>query len=161
MIFIDFFRAEFFSAINLASLETLERISITEQGSLEPVPRYPNFRLFACMKPATDVDKDLPPSICSGFVEIDIPPPNTNGDALLSIVTQCVGPSAVGDKTAIMNVAEFILCHQAISRGAPARRRVEPQTALQHAYFRPCNDLRGRYGWPRRIVSGRSPGKAA
>ncbi|KAI0060319.1 hypothetical protein BV25DRAFT_1871299 [Artomyces pyxidatus] len=105
--------------INLASPETLEAISsllhgptasitLTEQGSLEPVPRHPDFRLFACMNPATDVGKkDLPPNIRSHFTEIDVPPPDADRDTLLAIVTQYIGPSAVGDKAAIMDVAEF------------------------------------------------------
>ncbi|KAG5721077.1 Midasin, partial [Termitomyces sp. T112] len=105
--------------INLASPETLECISgllhgptasitLTEQGSLEPVPRHPDFRLFACMNPATDVGKkDLPPNIRSRFTEIDVPPPDADKETLLSIVSQYIGASAVGDKGAIMNVAEF------------------------------------------------------
>ncbi|KAF5382460.1 hypothetical protein D9615_002742 [Tricholomella constricta] len=105
--------------INLASPETLECISgllhgptasitLTEQGSLEPVPRHPDFRLFACMNPATDVGKkDLPPNIRSRFTEIDVPPPDADRETLLSIVSQYIGANAVGDKGAIMNVAEF------------------------------------------------------
>ncbi|KAG6819694.1 hypothetical protein H0H93_009563, partial [Arthromyces matolae] len=105
--------------INLASPETLECISgllhgptasitLTEQGSLEPVPRHPDFRLFACMNPATDVGKkDLPPNIRSRFTEIDVPPPDADKETLLSIVTQYIGSNALGDKGAIMNVAEF------------------------------------------------------
>ncbi|KAG5638685.1 hypothetical protein H0H81_011065 [Sphagnurus paluster] len=105
--------------INLASPETLECISgllhgptasitLTEQGSLEPVPRHPDFRLFACMNPATDVGKkDLPPNIRSRFTEIDVPPPDADKETLLSIVNQYIGANAVGDKGAIMNVAEF------------------------------------------------------
>ncbi|KAJ6531011.1 hypothetical protein B0H10DRAFT_2171534 [Mycena sp. CBHHK59/15] len=105
--------------INLASPETLECISgllrnpgasitLTEQGSLEPVPRHPDFRLFACMNPATDVGKkDLPPNIRSRFTEIDVPPPDADRDTLLSIITQYIGDNAVGDKAAIMNMAEF------------------------------------------------------
>ncbi|KAG6810904.1 hypothetical protein H0H92_009865 [Tricholoma furcatifolium] len=105
--------------INLASPETLECISgllhgptasitLTEQGSLEPVPRHPDFRLFACMNPATDVGKkDLPPNIRSRFTEIDVPPPDADKETLLSIVNQYIGSSALGDKGAIMNVAEF------------------------------------------------------
>ncbi|KAF9464151.1 midasin nuclear AAA ATPase [Collybia nuda] len=105
--------------INLASPETLECISgllhgptasitLTEQGSLEPVPRHPDFRLFACMNPATDVGKkDLPPNIRSRFTEIDVSPPDADKETLLSIVGQYIGAQAVGDKGAIMNVAEF------------------------------------------------------
>lgn len=83
-------------------------ITLTEEGSLEPVPRHPDFRLFACMNPATDVGKkDLPPNIRSRFTEIDVPPPDADRDTLVSIVSQYIGTSAVGDKGAIMNVAEF------------------------------------------------------
>ncbi|KAI0693224.1 midasin [Cytidiella melzeri] len=105
--------------VNLASAETLECVSsllhgptasitLTEQGSLEPIPRHPNFRLFACMNPATDVGKkDLPPNIRSRFTEIDVPPPDADRDTLLSIVAHYIGPYAVGDKGAVMDVAEF------------------------------------------------------
>lgn len=105
--------------VNLASAETLECISslldgptasitLTEHGSLEPVPRHPDFRLFACMNPATDVGKkDLPPNIRSRFTEIDVPSPDADRDTLLSIITQYIGPNAVGDKSIIMDIAEF------------------------------------------------------
>ena len=105
--------------MNLASAETLECISslldgptasitLTEHGSLEPVPRHPDFRLFACMNPATDVGKkDLPPNIRSRFTEIDVPSPDADKDTLLSIITQYIGPNAVGDKGIIMDIAEF------------------------------------------------------
>ena len=105
--------------VNLASAETLECVSslldgptasitLTEHGSLEPVPRHPDFRLFACMNPATDVGKkDLPPNIRSRFTEIDVPPPDDDKDTLLSIITQYIGPNAVGDKGIIMDIAEF------------------------------------------------------
>ncbi|KAL6308298.1 midasin [Sparassis latifolia] len=105
--------------INLASAETLECISsllhgptasvtLTEQGSLEPVLRHPDFRLFACMNPATDVGKkDLPPNIRSAFTEIDVSPPDADKETLLSIITQYIGSCTVGDKGAIMDIAEF------------------------------------------------------
>ncbi|KZV60842.1 hypothetical protein PENSPDRAFT_326988 [Peniophora sp. CONT] len=66
---------------NLASPETLEAVSgllsgltasitLSEQGLLEPVLRHPDFRLFACMNPVTDVGKkDLPPHIRSRSCE--------------------------------------------------------------------------------------------
>ncbi|KAH9936525.1 uncharacterized protein B0H18DRAFT_1206806 [Fomitopsis serialis] len=117
--------------INLASPETLECISsllhsptasitLTEQGSLEPVPRHPDFRLFACMNPATDVGKrDLPPNIRSRFTEIDVPPPDADKETLLSIVDQYIGRCAVGDRGAILDVAEFYL---AVKQLADARK---------------------------------------
>ncbi|KAK7028133.1 AAA ATPase midasin [Paramarasmius palmivorus] len=113
--------------INLASPETLECISsilqsptasitLTEQGSLEPVPRHPNFRLFACMNPATDVGKkDLPPNIRSRFTEIEVPPPDADRETLLHIVEQYIGKCAVGDKKRIDCVAEFYLAVKNLS----------------------------------------------
>ncbi|GAB1601935.1 midasin-like [Argonauta hians] len=67
--------------INLATTETLECLSsllesksgsvvLSERGDLEPVVRHSNFRLFACMNPATDVGKKaLTPSIRNRFME--------------------------------------------------------------------------------------------
>ncbi|CAH1798613.1 unnamed protein product, partial [Owenia fusiformis] len=54
--------------INLASAETLECLGgllesnagslvLLERGDTEPIERHPDFRLFACMNPATDVGK--------------------------------------------------------------------------------------------------------
>lgn len=65
--------------INLASSETLEVISdlleggsvcLTERGDTEPIVRHPDFRIFACMNPPTDVGKkDLPPGLRNRFTE--------------------------------------------------------------------------------------------
>ncbi|KAJ7132921.1 midasin nuclear AAA ATPase [Mycena filopes] len=131
--------------INLASPETLECISallhsptaaltLTEQGSLEPVPRHPDFRLFACMNPATDVGKkDLPPNIRSRFTEIDVPPPDADRETLLSIVTQYIGDNAVGDKGAIMNVAEF---YAAVKQLADSRQIADGSNHKPHFSMR-------------------------
>eukprot|EP01060_Flectonema_neradi_P002806 TRINITY_DN1176_c7_g1_i2.p1 TRINITY_DN1176_c7_g1~~TRINITY_DN1176_c7_g1_i2.p1 ORF type:complete len:4783 (+),score=1214.99 TRINITY_DN1176_c7_g1_i2:66-14351(+) len=78
--------------INLADAEILERISqavevlhkvegseveasakltVTEKGASPTMKMHPNFRLFACMNPPTDVGKkDLPPSLKSRFTEL-------------------------------------------------------------------------------------------
>uniref|UniRef100_A0A182NI10 Midasin n=1 Tax=Anopheles dirus TaxID=7168 RepID=A0A182NI10_9DIPT len=66
--------------INLASTETLECLStilepdgsivLLERGDYTPVKRHPNFRIFACMNPSTDVGKkDLPVGIRNRFTE--------------------------------------------------------------------------------------------
>jgi midasin len=59
--------------INLASAETLQRLSgllegsdgtirVVERGDTLPLERHPNFRIFATMNPPTDAGKkDLPP----------------------------------------------------------------------------------------------------
>ncbi|KAK7048623.1 midasin [Favolaschia claudopus] len=109
-------------------------ITLTEQGSLEPVPRHPDFRLFACMNPATDVGKkDLPPNIRSRFIEIDVPPPDADRETLLSIVNQYIGDKAVGDKAAIMNVAEF---YAAVKQLADTRQIADGSNHKPHYSMR-------------------------
>ncbi|KAF8967136.1 hypothetical protein BDZ97DRAFT_1903538 [Flammula alnicola] len=118
--------------VNLASSETLECISgllhgptasitLTEHGSLEPVPRHPDFRLFACMNPATDVGKkDLPPPIRSRFTEID---------HYLAII----GHIAVGDRRIIMDVADF---YTAVKQVADSRQIVDGANHRPHFSMR-------------------------
>ena len=113
--------------INLASQETLEALStllrdpissitLTENGSMEPVPRHPDFRIFACMNPATDAGKkELPPNIRTYFTEMEVPPPDADRETLLTIIRQYIGPSAVSDKAAIMDIAEFYAAVKALS----------------------------------------------
>jgi midasin len=60
------------------------------------------------MNPATDVGKkDLPANIRSKFTEIDVPPPDKDRDTLLNIITHYIGNIAIGDKAAILDVAQF------------------------------------------------------
>ncbi|OCB87744.1 P-loop containing nucleoside triphosphate hydrolase protein [Sanghuangporus baumii] len=105
--------------VNLASPETLEciasllqgpssSITLTEQGSLEPVPRHPDFRLFACMNPATDVGKkDLSNNIRARFTEIEVAPPDDDQEALVSVIDHYIGHLAVTDKAVISGIAEL------------------------------------------------------
>lgn len=156
--------------INLASSETLECISsliqsaassitLTEQGSLEPVPRHPDFRLFACMNPATDVGKkDLPPNIRCRFTEIDVPPPDNDQDTLISIITKYIGHVAVGDKASIMNVAEFYVAvkklaeTRTIADGANHRPHFSMRTLARGLTF--AADIAPTYGLRRAIWEG-------
>ncbi|KAH7103718.1 P-loop containing nucleoside triphosphate hydrolase protein [Auriculariales sp. MPI-PUGE-AT-0066] len=131
--------------INLATPETLECISallqgpeasitLTEHGSLEPVPRHPDFRLFACMNPATDVGKkDLPPNIRGRFTEIFVPPPDADPETLDSIVRLHIGALAVGDNGAIRDVAEF---YTAAKRLADARELADGSNQRPHFSMR-------------------------
>ncbi|KAG7088114.1 hypothetical protein E1B28_012139 [Marasmius oreades] len=156
--------------INLASPETLECISsvlqsstgsitLTEQGSLEPVPRHPNFRLFACMNPATDVGKkDLPPNIRSRFTEIDVPSPDADYDTLLSIIEQYIGHSAAGDKKRIQFVADFYLAvkklaeTRQIADGSNHRPHFSMRTLARALTF--AADIAQSYGLKRAIWEG-------
>ncbi|CAG8555969.1 630_t:CDS:2, partial [Paraglomus occultum] len=107
--------------INLASTETLECLSsllqdaqgsllLTEKGDAEPIKRHPNFRMFACMNPATDVGKrDLPPGLRNRFTEFYIHPPDSRRDDLLVIVQQYLAGCVHNDEHSCMDVVEFYL----------------------------------------------------
>ena len=115
--------------VNLASQETLEALStllespssslvLTDRGDVEPVTRHPNFRLFACMNPATDVGKkDLPPNLRNCFTEIYVPPPDDNREALVAIIEQYLGDSTAGDKGIILDVADLYTEFKRLSTG--------------------------------------------
>ncbi|KAK7203075.1 hypothetical protein BZA70DRAFT_81081 [Myxozyma melibiosi] len=96
--------------INLATPDTLESITdllatdsegacirLSEKGDMEPVMAHPNFRLFACMNPATDVGKrDLPAGFRARFTEVFVESPDQDRDDLLAIVEKYIGQLAVG-----------------------------------------------------------------
>lgn len=43
---------------------------MNERGDVEPIARHPNFRIFGCMNPPTDIGKkELPPGIRNRFTE--------------------------------------------------------------------------------------------
>ncbi|GES99488.1 midasin [Rhizophagus clarus] len=107
--------------INLASTETLECLSgllqdsqgsllLTEKGDIEPVKRHPNFRVFACMNPATDVGKrDLPPGLRNRFTEFFVYSPDKRRDDLLTIVKQYLSDCVHGDERACTDIVEFYI----------------------------------------------------
>ena len=106
--------------INLAASDTLESIaglireggSITlpEKGDLEAIKPHPDFRIFACMNPATDVGKrDLPPALRGQFTELYVGSPDESMADLLLIIKQYIGHLCVGDERAASDVAQLYL----------------------------------------------------
>jgi len=106
--------------INLAAADTLESIaglireggSITlpEKGDLEAIKPHPDFRIFACMNPATDVGKrDLPPALRGQLTEIYVGSPDESMADLLLIIKQYIGHLCVGDERAASDVAQLYL----------------------------------------------------
>lgn len=82
--------------INLATAETLECLStilepqgsvvLLEKGDFTPVKRHPDFRIFACMNPNTDIGKrDLPVGIRNRFTEFFVDELTTDADLSLLI----------------------------------------------------------------------------
>ncbi|CDU22202.1 related to MDN1-Huge dynein-related AAA-type ATPase (midasin) [Sporisorium scitamineum] len=156
--------------INLAAAETLDSltgllqsptssITLTERGDLEPVPRHPNFRLFACMNPATDVGKkDLPASLRSRFTELYVPSPDADREALTAIVEKYIGEHAVGDRGAIMDVAE---CYAEIRRLAQQHQLADGANQRPHFSIRTLSraltfamDIAPQYGLRRSLWEG-------
>ncbi|WWD21566.1 hypothetical protein CI109_106052 [Kwoniella shandongensis] len=131
--------------VNLASQETLEAIStilegpsaslvLTERGDVEPIVRHPEFRLFACMNPATDVGKkDLPPNLRSRFTELYVPPPDDDREALIAIVSQYLGDAVAGDKSVILDVAEL---YTTLKKLSAAKEIVDGSNAAPHFSMR-------------------------
>ncbi|CAG9771357.1 unnamed protein product [Ceutorhynchus assimilis] len=83
--------------INLANAETLECLSglledtagslcLLERGDKKPVRRHPNFTLFACMNPATNVGKkDLPVGLRNRFTEFYVDELTEKSDLILLV----------------------------------------------------------------------------
>ena len=156
--------------INLASPETLECLSgllqgndasivLTERGDLEPIPRHPDFRLFACMNPATDVGKrDLPPGLRARFTEMWVPAPDADRDALVSIVGQYIGHAASGDRAAVLDMAELYSAIKALSEagnladGSNHRPHYSMRTLARALTF--ANDIAPTYGLRRSLCEG-------
>ncbi|KAI3364212.1 hypothetical protein L3Q82_010816 [Scortum barcoo] len=92
--------------INLAAAETLECLSgllegntgslvLLDRGDTEPLIRHPDFRLFACMNPATDVGKrNLPLGLRNRFTELYVEELENEGDLriLVSDYLKCLNP---------------------------------------------------------------------
>uniref|UniRef100_A0A8C3A4W9 Midasin n=1 Tax=Cyclopterus lumpus TaxID=8103 RepID=A0A8C3A4W9_CYCLU len=92
--------------INLAAAETLECLSgllegsagslvLLDRGDTEPLVRHPDFRLFACMNPATDVGKrNLPLGLRNRFTELYVEELENEGDLriLVSDYLKCLNP---------------------------------------------------------------------
>lgn len=108
--------------VNLASADTLESISdllsdvssrsvlLSEKGDAEPIKAHPDFRIFACMNPATDVGKrDLPTGIRSRFTEIYVHSPDRDITDLLSIIDKYIGSYSVSDEWVGNDIAELYL----------------------------------------------------
>ncbi|XP_035880357.1 midasin isoform X5 [Phyllostomus discolor] len=103
--------------INLAAPETLECLSgllegssgslvLLDRGDTEPLVRHPDFRLFACMNPATDVGKrNLPPGIRNRFTELYVEELESKEDLQILIVDYLKGLSV--NKSTVQGIINF------------------------------------------------------
>ena len=111
------------------------------------------------MNPATDVGKkDLPPNIRARFTEIDVPPPDADRETLLTIIHQYIGHCAVGDKAAIMNIADFYVAlkqlaeDRGLADGSNRRPHYSMRTLARALMF--AADIAPMYGLRRALWEG-------
>jgi midasin len=115
--------------MNLAAPETLDSISdllaeyqdqrsvlLSEKGDVDSIKAHPEFRIFGCMNPATDVGKkDLPQSIRSRFTEIYVASPDQDIEDLLMIIDKYIGKYALSDEWIGNDIAELYLTAKKLS----------------------------------------------
>lgn len=109
--------------LNLATADTLENIAdllnddpenrsilLSEKGEADAIKVHPDFRLFGCMNPATDVGKrDLPLSIRSRFTEIYVESPDSNLEDLLAIIDKYIGKYSISDEWVGNDIASLYM----------------------------------------------------
>ncbi|XP_070405869.1 midasin isoform X3 [Nothobranchius furzeri] len=142
--------------INLAAAETLECLSgllegragslvLLDRGDTEPLVRHPDFRLFACMNPATDVGKrNLPLGLRNRFTELFVQELESEAD--LRILVSDYLKSLNPQRSIISGIISFYLavrkeavCH--LMNGTGHRPHYSLRTlcrALKYAAADPC-----------------------
>ncbi|XP_074846986.1 midasin isoform X2 [Carettochelys insculpta] len=145
--------------INLAAAETLECLSgllegssgslvLLDRGDTEPLMRHPDFRLFACMNPATDIGKrNLPPGIRNRFTELYVEELQNEGDLLILITDYLKGLNV--SKNTVQGIMNFYLSVRKESEtklmdGTGHRPHYSLRTlcrALRFAASNPCNNI--------------------
>ncbi|KAK5645761.1 hypothetical protein RI129_004225 [Pyrocoelia pectoralis] len=111
--------------INLANAETLEclsgllesdkgSLSLLERGDKKPVARHPEFTLFACMNPSTDIGKrDLPNGLRNRFTEFFVDELEDEYD-LMMLVKSYLNALAVSTET----LKSIVKCYANIRKAA-------------------------------------------
>uniref|UniRef100_A0A8B9J147 Midasin n=1 Tax=Amazona collaria TaxID=241587 RepID=A0A8B9J147_9PSIT len=152
--------------INLAAAETLECLSgllegssgslvLLDRGDTEPLVRDPDFRLFACMNPATDVGKrNLPPGIRNRFTELYVEELRHEGDLQILIMDYLRGLNV--NKNTIQGIVNFYLAvrkeaEAKLVDGTGHRPHYSLRTlcrALRFAASNPCSSI------PRSLYEG-------
>lgn len=158
--------------LNLATSDTLESIAdlladtvnqrsilLSERGDVESIKAHPEFRIFGCMNPSTDVGKkDLPLSIRSRFTEIYVHSPDRDIQDLLAIIDKYIGRFAVGDEWVGNDIAELYLKAKQLSEtnkivdGANQRPHFSIRT-LTRTLIYVC-DIVSIYGLRRALYEG-------
>ncbi|XP_053314521.1 midasin [Spea bombifrons] len=145
--------------INLAAAETLEclcgllegssgSLVLLDRGDTEPLIRHPDFRLFACMNPATDVGKrNLPPGIRNRFTELYVEELEDENDLQILITDYLRSINA--SKMTVQGIISFYLTIRkkavaGLVDGTGHRPHYSLRTlcrALRYASSNPCNNI--------------------
>ncbi|XP_069830840.1 midasin-like isoform X2 [Dendropsophus ebraccatus] len=145
--------------INLAAAETLEclcgllegstgSLVLLDRGDTEPLIRHPDFRLFACMNPATDVGKrNLPSGIRNRFTELYVEELENENDLQILIMDYLRGLNA--NKSIVQGIISFYLTIRKKSvvelmDGTGHRPHFSLRTlcrALRYSAANPCNNI--------------------
>ncbi|XP_040284697.1 midasin isoform X1 [Bufo bufo] len=145
--------------INLAAAETLEclcgllegssgSLVLLDRGDTEPLIRHPDFRLFACMNPATDVGKrNLPPGLRNRFTELYVEELENEKDLQILIMDYLKGLNV--DKSVVLGIISFYLTIRKKSLvelvdGTGHRPHFSLRTlcrALRYAALNPCDNI--------------------
>ncbi|XP_042896414.1 midasin [Parasteatoda tepidariorum] len=145
--------------INLAEAETLECLSgvlekddntllLLDKGDTEPIYRHPDFRLFACMNPATDIGKkELPAGIRSRFTEYFVDELSEKNDLTILVEEYLKGLSLKVDT--IENIVKFYLdikkmATEKLNDGTGHHPHYSLRTlcrALSYAASNPCHNV--------------------
>ncbi|NXU56757.1 MDN1 protein, partial [Turnix velox] len=145
--------------INLAAAETLECLSgllegssgslvLLDRGDTEPLVRHPDFRLFACMNPATDVGKrNLPLGIRNRFTELYVEELRNEGDLQVLIMDYLRGLNV--NKSTVQGIVKFYLsvrkeAEAKLVDGTGHRPHYSLRTlcrALRFAASNPCSSI--------------------
>lgn len=157
--------------VNLASADTLENIAdllsevesrsilLSEKGEAESIVAHKDFRIFACMNPATDVGKrDLPSGIRSKFTEIYVHSPDRDISDLLSIIDKYILKYSVNDEWVGNDIAELYLeakrlaeCNQIVD-GSNQRPHFSIRTLTRTLLY--TTDIAHIYGLRRSLYEG-------
>ncbi len=147
--------------INLASSDMLESISgllegesllLAERGDTSPIPRHPNFRLFACMNPSTNAGrKDLPPGLRNRFSEYFVDECEA-ADDLVEIVQSYIR----GDVAVCNKIVQFYLSARAAASalrdGAGRSPKYSLRSLIRALEFASSTQM--QYGLSRSLYDG-------
>ncbi|XP_038899709.1 midasin isoform X2 [Benincasa hispida] len=153
--------------INLAPPETLQRVigvlegdtgslCLAERGDITYISRHPNFRIFACMNPATDAGKrDLPVSLRSRFTEFFVDDVLDDEDLAL-FINQFMDDSQANREL----VNRIVYFYKAVKKGSEERLQdganQKPQYSLRSLYraLEYTRKAERRFGFLRALYDG-------